>query len=441
MYFFNRDENELPDDVPAMLTDKDGNKQVTSYWFGKTAHSWQASLDQYYSLLQQTGSVGMITVNYSYARYGTSADPVAAAAHLAADWVRYDNGRTRYWEIGNENFGDWEAGYRIDLSQNKDGQPEFLTGELYGKHFGVFADSMRQAAAGIGKTIFIGATVYESEPQNWQTNTVKTWNSSLLPALKDKQDFYVVHNYFTPYNENSTSSAVLSAAETVPAKMMSYVKAQIQQYGATVKPIAMTEWNMFATGSMQQVSNTSGLFGLIVLGESLYNHLGMAARWDLVNGWENGNDHGLFSAGDEPGIAKWSPRPSYYYLYLFRQMMGDRIVPVSVSGQSGIKAYASTYSSGEANATLVNTTEKDMVVSVQGKNFNPGARFYYYVLQGDKDNGNFSRKVLVNGQGPDGVAGGPANIAAIKPRSANTYNNIKIKVPALGAVMMVIDKK
>jgi hypothetical protein len=78
-------------------------------------------------MLQQTGNKGMITVNYGYARYGTSDDPVAAAAHLAADWVRYDNGRTKYWEIGNENAGSWEADYRIDQSKNKDGQPEFIT--------------------------------------------------------------------------------------------------------------------------------------------------------------------------------------------------------------------------------------------------------------------------------------------------------------------------
>ena len=56
----------------------------------------------------------------------------ATAAHLAADWVRYDNGRTKYWEIGNEDNGTWEAGYRIDLHNNHDGQPQIITGDLYG---------------------------------------------------------------------------------------------------------------------------------------------------------------------------------------------------------------------------------------------------------------------------------------------------------------------
>ena len=87
-------------------------------------------------------------------------------AHLAADWVRYDNGRTKLWEIGNENFGSWEWGYRIDPALNKDGQPEFVTGALYAQHFKVFADSMRKAAADVGSTIYIGAVVYDNPPPN-----------------------------------------------------------------------------------------------------------------------------------------------------------------------------------------------------------------------------------------------------------------------------------
>src|SRR5690606_41701275 len=105
-----------------------------------------ASLDNYYAMLQQSGNQGMITVNYGYARYGTGKDPVATAAHLAADWVRYDNGRTQYWEIGYENYGDWEWGYRIDRTKNKDGQPEYVNGKLYAQHFKVFVDSMQKAA-------------------------------------------------------------------------------------------------------------------------------------------------------------------------------------------------------------------------------------------------------------------------------------------------------
>lgn len=442
VYFWDKPQDLIPDDVPELLVNKDGASVSPGFGFGKTNQNWRASLDNYYAVMQQSKSVGMITVNYGYARYGTSPNPVATAAHYAAEWVRYDNGRTKYWEIGNENYGDWEWGYRIDRSKNKDNQPEFLTGLLYAQHFKVFADSMRKAAADIGKTIYIGATTYESPTESWQTNTVRTWNSSMMPALNGKHDFYIIHNYFTPYDQNSNASTVLGSALSVPTSMMNYVSNQIKTYGAADKPIALTEWNMWAKDSKQQVSNTSGVFATILIGEILKNKYGMAARWDLLNGWENGNDHGLFSDGNEPGVPKWTPRPSFYYLYYFQKTTGDRAIPTNVSGNANIKAYASTFTSGEANVTLVNTSAAPVTVEIKAKNFNIGNRIYWYSLEGSNDNGEFSRKVFVNGVGPSIVAGGPANYTAIKARSSAVTNGvIRIVVPPLGSVFATVDKK
>ena len=441
VYFWNQPEGVTPPDAPQQIMDKDGALKEPGYWYGKSNNNWSASLDNYYTMLQQSGNQGMITVNYGYARYGTNDDPVAAAAHLAADWVRYDTGRTQFWEIGNENYGDWEWGYRIDLTKNKDGQPEYLTGKLYAQHFKVFVDSMQNAATEIGKQIYIGATLVESPSEAWQTNTVKTWNSGMLPELGEKHDFYVVHNYFTPYNSNSNAAVVLNAAYTVPSKMMNFVKQTLQTAGASVKPVALTEWNMWANGSKQQVSNTSGIFALLIMGEALKNEYGMAARWDLLNGWSNGDDHGLFSDGNEPGIPKWTPRPLFYYMYFFQKMLGDRFIPASVKNTTAIVPYASTYSSGQVNITLINTSASLVTTEVKINNFNPGNRFYWYSLEGGNDNGEFSRKVLVNGNGPELEAGGPINYVSLKAYSATTMNGIKITVPPLGAVCVVVDKK
>ncbi|GAB2666976.1 alpha-L-arabinofuranosidase [Flavihumibacter cheonanensis] len=438
MYFWNAQPGQPPADAPSHLMDKDGVIKEAGYWYGKVNESWTASVDQYYEVLKQSGSIGVLTVNYGYARYGTSADPVAAAAHLAADWVRYDKGRTKYWEIGNETYGDWEAGFRIDLSANKDGQPEFVTGELYAQHVQVFVDSMKKAAAEVGQEIFIGATIYDAPTEAWMTNTTKTWNEGVLKNLKSAADFYIVHNYFTPFNENSTASVVMNAGLTVPAKMMQHIKKEMQTYGAPVLPVALTEWNMWAKDSKQQVSNVSGLFALAVMSESLVNQYGMALRWDLLNGWENGNDHGLFSDGNEPGIPKWTPRPSFYYMYYYSRLIGDRLVPAQVTGSTAIKAYASTYSSGEANLTLINTSDKPVTVQLKANNLNFGKRLYYYQLEGSNDNGEFSRKVLVNGEGPSLAAGGPTNYTQLKARSHPVYEQIKITVPALGAVILVL---
>lgn len=442
-YFWNAQQDALPADAPLKLVKDDGTKDSPGYNFGKTNYNWQCNLDNYYSMLQQTNNKGIITVNYGYARYGTSSNPVAAAAHLAADWVRYDNGRTQLWEIGNENYGNWEWGYRIDVAANKDGQPEFLTGTLYGQHFKVFVDSMQKAAAEIGRKIYIGAVTAEAPaPEPWQTTTRKTWNAGMVPVVNGKADFYVAHNYFTPYNTNANADVILTAALTEPATMINYITQTLQANGAAVKPIAMDEWNITSNTSKQQVSNISGVFAALVMGEAIKNKYGMAARWDLLNGWSNGDDHGLFSAGDEPNVAKWSPRPSFYYMYFMQKMLGDRLVAAEVNGNTAVvKAYGSTFSSGQAGVTLVNTGTTAQVTEIKMKNFRIGSRFYWYSLEGSSDNGEFSRKVLVNGSGPQGVAGGPADYAAVKANSASTGTGIRVSIPARGAVYLVIDKK
>ena len=441
-YFWNALQDQRPADAPAMLNNDAGIKSDPSYIYGKTNYNWQCSLDNYYSMLQLTNNKGIITVNYGYARYGMSANPVAAAAHLAADWVRYDNGRTQLWEVGNENFGNWEWGYRIDLSTNMDGQPEYVTGALYAQHFKVFVDSMQKAAKEIGKIIYIGAVTVEAPTnESWQTSTLKTWNAGMIPGINNKADFYVVHNYFTPYKTNANSSIVLNSALSVPSTMMNYVKQTLQLNGAQIKPVVMDEWNIVSEGSKQQVSNTSGVFATLVLGESIKNKYGMAARWDVINGWSNGDDHGMFSAGDEPGISKWSPRPSFYYLNFFQKMIGDRLVNTTVAGTIDITSYASTYTSGQVNVTLVNTSATPQNVEVKMKNFYSGSRFYWYSLEGSTDNGEFSRKVLVNNLGPTTEAGGPDSYNTIKAYSAITTNGIKVTVPARGAIFMVVDKK
>lgn len=440
-YFWNCELNRPPADAPTRLRKSDGTYQTDNlYTYGKTAGSWQATLDDYYSVLDQSKSTGLITINYGYARYGTSANPVATAAHLAADWVRYDNGRTKYWEIGNENYGDWEWGYRIDQTANKDGQSEYLTGKLYAQHFKVFADSMRHAAAEKGRTIYIGAVMQESATASWQTITTQTWNSTMIPEAGTTPDFYIGHNYITPYGENSTATTVLNSALTVPAKMMAFMKSEITANGGSLKPIILSEWNMWAQDSKQQVSNTSGTFAVIVQAEALKNNFGLTARWDLYNGWSNGNDHGLFSDGNEPGVDKWSPRPSFYYMYYFQKCIGDRLVDATVTGNAFVKAYASTYTTGQASVALINISAAAQTVQVKLNNFRLGNRFYWYSLEGSNDNGDFSRKVLVNGSGPTAVAGGPSDYATLKARSAVTTNGIKVTVPGWSAVFLMVDK-
>jgi hypothetical protein len=441
VFFWNAQPNVPPADAPTHLLNASGTSSPAGFWYGKNTANWTLSVDNYYNMLQQTGNKGIITINYGYARYGTGANPVAAAAHLAADWVRYDKGRTKYWEIGNENFGDWEAGYRIKMADNKDGQPEYATGHLYGQHFKVFVDSMRKAATEVGTTIFIGAVLYDANPEGWATNTVKTWNSGLLPAAGSSPDFYVVHNYYTNYQTNANAAEILATPEAVTKKMSDYVKQSITGSAQTIKPIALDEYNIFSTGSKQAVSHINGMHAVMVIGESLKNYFGLTARWDLANGWDNGNDHGMFSQGDEPdGIPKWTPRPAFYHLYFMQRFFGDRLV-ASGSTDANVVAYATSFSSGEMGTVLINKSADPKTVEVKVQNFSMGSRFLWYTLSGSNDNGEFSRKTLVNGVGPTLAAGGPANYQAIAANAAQTSGGIRVEVPARSAVYMVMEKK
>jgi hypothetical protein len=441
VFFWNAQKNQPPADAPANLVDANGVSSSAGYWYGKNAESWTFSVDNYYSMLQQTGNQGLITVNYGYARYGTGTNPVAAAAHLAADWVRYDNGRTKYWEIGNECNGTWEAGYRINTADNKDGQPQIVTGVLYGQHAKVFIDSMKKAAQEIGKTIYIGAYLLEAQPAGWQTPTDQSWNNGVLNAIANKADYYVIHSYYTPYQTNATADVILATATNNTTAMMNYMKTNISNNNATVKPIALDEWNITSQGSMQQVSFVNGMHAAILLCEAVKNKYGLTARWDFANGWSSGNDHGLFNIGDEPNVAKWNPRPAFYYMYYFQKIMGDRMLGVTQTGGVNVLSYASSYTSGEKAVILVNKGTDTQTTLIKLDNAKAGNRYYWYILTGGTDNGEFSRKVYVNGQGPAELSGGPADsYTSIKPHSASTTGGIKVSLPGRSVVYLVIDK-
>lgn len=430
VFFWDRYDTNPPTDVPKRLM---GETADFSAWYGKRQSwaNWSMDVDSFYRILNQINATGMITVNYGYARYGTSADPVAQAAHMAANWVRYDKGRSKFWEIGNEVFGSWEAGYRIDRSLNKDNQPEYINGTIYGKHCLVFIDSMKKAAAEIGADIKIGVVMAEES-----SSGPAGWNNDVITQAGDKADFYVVHSYYTPWNQNSSSAVVLNSYSKTKA-YKDYIWNALVSKGKPKLPIALTEYNIFAIGSMQAVSHTNALHAALVMGETIRTGYGAALRWDLANGWDNGNDHGMFSFGNEPGVTQFSPRPAFYSMYFFRKYFGDVMINSTVLGSSDIVVFPSRFSSQQVSAVLINKGKAAQTVRINVENFKFGERYFTYTLTGGSDNGDFSRKTYVNGVGPAGVAGGPLNYAEIKANSSLVGNEIRVDVPALSMVVFI----
>ncbi len=428
--FWNIAPGNPPQDIP----------EGSGVWYGLDENEGIMSVDNFYQFLDSVYCEGLITINYSYARYGTSAEPVVKAAHMAAEWVRYDNGRTRFWEIGNENFGNWQAGYEIDTSLNQDGQPKIISGSLYGKHARVFIDSMKTAAAEIDHEIYIGVVAFEAET-SWdavQTN----WNEGLIPHVGNLADYYVIHNYFTPYNENSSAPIILSSYLKLD-DFIHAVNKNVTDAGFSPKPVVLNEWNIFAVGSMQQVSHINGMHAALILGESIMQGLGLTARWNLANDWNDGDDHGMFSRGGEPDVELFAPRPAFHHMTWFQRTFGD--VMVSSSGLdrwSTTTVYASAFSTGQAGIIIVNRDNSKKTIALTFSNYDLGNRFYWYVLKGGDDNGAFSRKVFINGYGPNGVAGGPEDYNSIPAYSTQIKDDtVKVALPGYSVVYMLVEGK
>lgn len=432
IFFWNGTPAGLPDSIFDGTTYNGTTAKMAKFYAISGKNDWPTTTDNYYKLRQQTGSQGLITVNYSYARYGLSDNPVAQAAHLAAQWVRYDKGRTKFWEIGNENGGPWEAGWIIDTNKNKDGQPKIITGQLYGQHCRVFIDSMRVAAAQVGAEIYIGVQVLHFDGTNSWNSVDRTWNAGVFAAIGDAADFYVMHNYF---GNDVNAENLLTVASTEPKKNISFIRQDIITKKAFQKPVAVTEYNMnsnSANGTMGR-SYINGMQATILFNELIKNNFGLGARWLLASG-----EDGMFYQGNNSSLL-WQPRPDFYYAYYQQKFTGDHAI-AAASSNSSILAYASRFASGETGVVIVNKGKTAQLVKIDPKKIGVGNQYYNYSLTGGTDNGDFSLYVSVNGVNPTGTQWGPrATLETIPANAFSIDDAIKLNVPARSVQFIMIE--
>ncbi|MBN2426684.1 MAG: T9SS type A sorting domain-containing protein [Calditrichaceae bacterium] len=427
--------NGIPPDVPDSIYDGTTYDQATgkaekNQFYGQSGTSGDITTpDQYYALRENTNvSEGLITINYAYARYGTSQDPVARAAHLAAEWVRYDNGRTKFWEIGNENGGPWEYGWMIDTTLNKDGQPVIITGELYGRHFKVFADSMKAAAAEIGHSIYIGGQVVIYGEDSW--NFVdRTWNEGFFKEVGDKADFYVVHSYF---GYTYQAKYLLNVAVSEPKNQLDDLKQNFTKYDAYPKPVALGEYGIGLGATEEQATSyINGMQAVILVAEMIKNNFGLGARWLLLS-WTTQ----MFYNGPEAAYL-YHPRPEFYYLHYLPKFYGDHVISTT-SPDKDIVCYASKYTSGEKAVIIVNKGTVDQIVSL--KISGVGENYYVYLFVGGTDDPEFSQNVYINGYGPSATQWGPYDDLTDIPADAYTIgDSIKVNSPARSIQMIMIE--
>jgi len=401
--------------------------------------SWTTSVDQYYNFCNEVRSQRLITVNYGYARYGLGEDPVADAAHLAAEWVRYDDGRTLFWEVGNENHGPWEAGWMIDTTRNKDGQPRIISGELYGRHFRQIADSMRTAATELGIEIYIGAQIMHYDAATSWNPPERTWNAGVFQEAGEAADFFVVHNYFS----GNSPRGYLNTAQREPGDMMEFMLEDMSDHRISPKPVAISEYNIHwsgAGGEAARISSLNGMQAVILTCEFIENRYGMVSRWLLAN-W--GTD-GMFYRGDDAGIPNWNPRPAFFYMHYLRQYFGDYAVRTATD-HNAIVAYASLFGSDDAGVVVVNKGTDEQIVRIRPEYFGSGELYYVYSLTGQvlgNENPSYPKGVAVNGVGPESGSNrwGPVdNLEDIEASAYQVGETIKVRSPGRSVQFVLIE--
>jgi hypothetical protein len=270
------------------------------------------------NIVQRSGAQAMVTVNYGTNAAGTGGgDPTEAAA-----WVNYANNQmgygVKYWEIGNEVYGNgyygtawnWEADLHTDKSP-----------AAYAAGIRAYSLAMKN----VDPTIKIGASlVVPGVPPDGAGP--EPWNATVLSHACDAIDFVSVH-WYPELPGKETDARLLASTEAIPGAMHR-LHELIRRYCGTRAQhiqIMVTETNSVAFNPGKQT--TSGVSALYLAADYLSWLRAGASNvdwWDLHDGPDpHGNlspqilgtarygDFGLVSSGGlgEPPLE--TPVPAY----------------------------------------------------------------------------------------------------------------------------------
>ncbi|MFC0434311.1 cellulose binding domain-containing protein [Kutzneria buriramensis] len=341
--------------------------------------------DQYATLLARTGAQGMITVNYGTGdAAGATHSPAETGAQLAADWVRYANVThhygIKYWEIGNEIYGNgtyggsWEPDRHCATGSN----PANCGPAVYAQNVKAYISAMKA----VDPSIVVGVVL--TAPGNWpdgitSAGSPQPWNQTVLSALGNQIGFADVHWY--PQNPSTvtppgpTDAGLLGADTQIPG-MVSSLRSLLSGSGADV-PIMITETNSVSSNPGKQ---TVGIVNALHLEQDYLSWLDAGVAnvdwWQIHNGivttGDNGpslygtanyGDYGVLSDATcdtangtrvcEPAVD--TPFPAYYGLRLLGQFIhpGDTLVSASSTAPL-VQSFAVKKADGSLRVMLVN---------------------------------------------------------------------------------------
>ncbi len=366
------------------------NKSGTNTW------EWFYNTDAFINVAKQTGVQAVITANYGT---GTPEE--------AAEWVTYCNvtkaAGFRYWEIGNEIYGNWET----------DAQARPHDPYIYATRAQDYIAKMKAADSTIKIGVLVSspnedyATYTDHTVTNARTGAAQNgWNAVMLSRLKAlgvTPDFVALHRYDgTPGQEND--AALLQRAKTWPdeiAKLRQQLADYLGAAAATVE-ILVTENNSVYSNTGKQ---TTSLVNALYLADSFCNVMQTEVKalnwWGLRNsqefgnnnssalyGWRQYGDYGIVSTATTGGSStSYDCYPTYYAFKLLSKFArgGDSIVSVS-SDNTLLSAFGCRRTDGSLRLLVINkspTATQTSTINISGFTPSATATTYTYCVPED----------------------------------------------------------
>ena len=314
--------------------------------------------DSFMGTVQKIGAQPILIANYGT---GTPQE--------AAGWVQYANITkgygVKYWEIGNEVYGDGYYGSDWEADDHASKSPA-----TYAANVVQYASAMKA----VDPSIKVGAVL--TLPGNWPDSVVAAgdsadWNKTVLSDAGGAIDFVIVHWYPSP-----TSAASMLTEPAQVAGELAQLRQEIDQYAGPDGPdiqIAMTEVNSGTDTDTQP----DALFGADTYLTALENGVFTVDWWDTHNGptaisaapdgATDYDDWGILSSGTcvgstcEPPVN--TPFPTYFAISMLSKtgQPGDTMVNAGTDN-SLVAAHAVRNANGDLSVMLIN---KDPVNSYQ----------------------------------------------------------------------------
>jgi hypothetical protein len=354
---------------------------------------------QFMSVIQKAGAQAMVTVDYGTGNtIGQQDGSGETGAQVAADWVRFANVQhhynIKYWEIGNEVYGNgtyganWEsdahcttaAGTPVTLG-SEPGQTFSCGPAAYAANTAQYISAMKA----VDPHISIGPVL--TTPGNWPDGVTNaqnpvSWDQAVMSALGSRIGFADVHWYAqNPSNvtpPGPTDAGLLADSSQIPG-MVATLRSELTAWaGKADIPIMVTETNSVSSNPGKQILSTvNALFLEQNYLTWLENGVSSVDWWQAHNGivtsGDNGpalfgsanyGDYGVLSdgtSGTTPGGVKVSEPPaetpfaSYYGLVMLSRFIhpGDTLVSAS-SSQGLVKTFAVRSEHGALRVMVVN---------------------------------------------------------------------------------------